>query len=476
MKKLVLSLALAFVSLCVLAQSNPIVMMVNGKAVTRAEFEYAYNKNGDSENVVEDVPLEKYVDMFINYKLKVAEAERLKMDTLSSYIKEFQTYRDMQLTPALVDSAFIDSVAREVYDNTIKSLDGHDLIRTAHILLQVKPKATDAERTAVKQRIDSIYNALKNGADFAELARQFSQDGAARNGGELPFVGPGQLVKEFEDEAYKLKVGQFSKPVETNFGYHIIKMLERKQLEPYEQVRGDIFGMLKQQGIEEASAQKKIEKLMAQRHCTREEVMESVLEQRIQDDPNLQYLVQEYHDGLLLYEVSKQEVWDKADADEAGQNAFYKAHKKDYAWKQPKFKGFVYHLSTNDKKVKKQTEKLLKPYIGTNDNGWRKELKKEVNKDSLVVTVQGPYLCEQGENAFVDEAVFGQPQTKPLPKYPFIGFVGKTQKQPKGIEDVKAAVVADYKKSLEDAWVEGLRQKYSFSVNEAVLKTVNNHD
>ena len=458
------------------AQTNPIIMTVNGKAVTRAEFEYAYNKNGDADNVVEEVPLEKYVDMFINYKLKVAEAESLKMDTMSSYVKEFQTYRDMQLTPALVDSVYIDSVAREVYANTVKSLDGHDLIRAAHILLIVKPRATDAERAAVKVRIDSIYNALKNGADFAELAKLYSQDGSARNGGELPWVGPGQLVKEFEDEAYKLQAGEFSAPVETNFGYHLIKMLERKQLEPYEEVRGDITGMLKQQGIEEASAQSKITKLMAERNCSREDVMQTVLEQRVNEDPSLQYLVQEYHDGLLLYEVSKQEVWDKADADEAGQAAYYKAHKKTYAWKQPKFKGFVYHMTRDDKKLRKKVEKLLKPYIGTKDNGWRKALKQEINKDSVVVTVQGPYLCEQGENAYVDEAVFGQPQTKPMLKYPYIGFAGKTQKQPKGIEDVKAAVVADYKKSLEDVWVEGLRQKYSFTVNEAVLKTVNNHE
>ena len=111
-----------------MAQSNdPVIMTVAGKPITRAEFEYSFRKNGSVEGAVEKKTVEEYVPMFINYKLKVAAAEAAHLDTLSSFRKEFLTYRDMQLTPYMVDSAYIDSVAHVVFDNTLKQTGGKDL-------------------------------------------------------------------------------------------------------------------------------------------------------------------------------------------------------------------------------------------------------------------------------------------------------------------------------------------------------------
>ena len=454
-------------------QTDPVLMTVNGKDVTRGEFEYAYNKNQGDDGAVEDVPLDKYVDMFINYKLKVAEAERQNLDTLTNYNEEFRTYRDMQLTPALVDEVYIDSVARSVYQRTVDMLDGRELLHPAHILMLVRQNDPENVRTAARQRIDSIYNALQAGADFATLASNLSQDpGSARQGGALPWIGPGNTIPEFETAAYKLQAGEMSPVVETAVGFHIIKMLERKPLEPFDSLSTQIVESLKRQNIEEASALAKIEKLIAETGKTREDIMLEAQAQLEKDDPSLHWLVQEYHDGLLLYEVCKRDVWDPADADTEGHAAWFKSHKKQYAWEKPHFKGFIYHTATNDKKLRKQVEKLLKEY-GNGD--WRAELKKTVNKDSVVVSVHGPFVAAQGENAYVDEAAFGQPQTRPMKKYPFIGKVGKIQKQPKVYTDVKQQVVEDYKRDCEDRWVEQLRQRFTFKVNEEVLKTVNNH-
>ena len=111
--------------------ADPVLMTINGKPVTKAEFEYSFHKNGNIEGAVEKKTVEEYVPMFINYKLKVAAAEKAGLDTLTSFKKEFHTYRDMQLTPYLVDQHFIDSIAQMVYDNTVKKLDGKDLIETA---------------------------------------------------------------------------------------------------------------------------------------------------------------------------------------------------------------------------------------------------------------------------------------------------------------------------------------------------------
>lgn len=475
MKKLFILLSLALGGIAVHAQkADPVLMTVNGKPVTRAEFEYAYNKNQGEEGAVEDVPLEKYVDMFINYKLKVAEAERLHMDTLTSYNEEFRTYRDMQLTPALTDSVYIDSVARDAYQRTVDMLAGRELLHPAHILVLSRQNATEAERTAARQRIDSIYNVLQAGADFAELATKFSQDpGSAHQGGQLPWIGPGNTIPEFENAAYKLQAGQTSEVVETAVGFHIIKMIERKPLEPFDSLRTQIYASLKRQNVEEASAQAKLQKLMAQTGKSREDILLETQAELEKTDPSLHWLVQEYHDGLLLYEVCKQQVWDPADADTKGHEAWFKSHKRQYKWDKPHFRGFVYHTATNDKKLRKQVEKLLKKYA---DGDWRGELKKTINKDSVVVSVHGPYIVAEGENAYVDEAVFGQPQTRPLKKFPFIGKVGKVLKQPKEYTDVKQQVIDDYKRDCEERWVEELRKRYSFSVNDDILRTVNNHD
>lgn len=474
MKKLLFLFSLLMGGMAAQAQqADPVLMTVNGKDVTRGEFEYAYNKNQGDDGAVEDVPLEKYVDMFINYKLKVAEAERQHLDTLTSYNEEFRTYRDMQLTPALVDEVYIDSVARSVYQRTVDMLDGRELLHPAHILMLVRQNDPENVRTAARQRIDSIYNALQAGADFATLAASHSQDpGSARQGGALPWIGPGNTIPEFETAAYKLQAGEMSPVVETAVGFHIIKMLERKPLEPYDSLSAQIVESLKRQNIEEASAQSKIEKLMAETGKTREDIMLEAQAKLEKDDPSLHWLVQEYHDGLLLYEVCKRDVWDPADANTEGHAAWFKNHKKQYAWDKPHFCGFVYHTATNDKKLRKQVEKLLKKYA---DGDWRGELKKTVNKDSVVVSVHGPFIAAQGENAYVDEAAFGQPQTRPMKKYPFIGKVGKIQKKPKTYTDVKQQVVEDYKRDCEERWVEQLRQRFTFKVNEEVLKTVNNH-
>lgn len=343
------------------AQNDPVIMTINGKPVTRAEFEYSYNKNGNIKDAVEHKTVEEYVPMFINYKLKVEEAKAARLDTLSSFQKEFQTYRDMQLTPYMVDQAFIDSVALAVYNRTAEQLRGQELIMPAHILVQLKQNEGETAKAKAKAKADSIHAALKAGADFSELAKKHSQDpGTASRGGQLPFIGPGATVKEFESAAYALKKGETSAPVLSPFGYHIIRMTDRKPLETYAELKPKIIEALKRQNIEEASAEQRIRKIVAasKGRLTREMVLDSVMNANISHNSDLRFLIQEYHDGLLLYEVSKREVWDVAAADTKGLEKHFKANKKKYAWKEPHFKGFVFH--TKNSKLNKKVAKLLK--------------------------------------------------------------------------------------------------------------------
>lgn len=476
MKKTLAALALAFVSLAASAQ-NPVLMTVNGKDVTRAEFEYAYNKNNNVEGAVEQKTIDEYVDMFINYKLKVAEAESLHLDTLKSFRDEFRTYRDMQLTPHLVDQAFIDSVAHSLYDRQLEAIGGKDLLDCSHILLVVKQSDPDELKQRVAQRADSIYDALLKGADFATLAGQLSQDpGSARNGGKLPTIYPGMTIPEFETEAYALSAGSISKPFLSPVGYHIVKMHERKQLESFETLYPVIIASLKRQNIEEASAQAKITKLMAQTGKSREDILLGVLDEQKILTPDLEYLVQEYHDGLLLYEVAKTRVWDAAAEDTNALQRTFKANKKKYAWTEPRYAGFI--ISAKTPEAAKKAQKLLKKGVPAGKE-LRTFLKETINKDSVIVMVSGPYLAKKGENSTIDRLAFGvsDREVKPLRKgYAYTTITGKLQKQPKTYSDVKAEVVNDLQQALENEWVAELRRKFKFSVNKEVLRTVNNHN
>jgi peptidyl-prolyl cis-trans isomerase SurA len=249
-------------------------------------------------------------------------------------------------------------------------------------------------------------------------------------------------------------------------------MLERKSLAPYDEMKAEIYDNLKRQGIEEISAEKKIQKMIAASNgvLTREMIMDSLIQANVAGNPELKYLIQEYYDGLLLYEVSKNQVWDKAAENEAGLEAWYKGNKAKYAWSEPRFKGFV--IYAKDKKSLKKAKKIVKK----NQNGdWKSLVKKEINKDKILVRVVGPLLCKQGENNRVDELVFGAKKTAVNKEYPKMTVVGEKLKQPKSYKDVKSLVLVDYQESLEKDWVKRLREQFSFEINESVLSTVNNH-
>lgn len=455
--------------------NDPVIMTVNGQPVLRSEFEYSYNKN-NSEGVIDKKSVEEYVDLFINYKLKVAAALDARYDTLTSYKKEFAQYRDQQVLPMLVTDADLETEARNIYNQTVERIGPDGLIKPAHILLRADQQAPQAEWDAAKVRIDSIYQALKAGADFAELATRLSQDpGSARQGGELPFVQHGQLVKEFEDAAFALQPGEMSGVVKSPYGYHIILMKERKMLEPFEEHHDAILRFMEQRNMREQIAQQKVQKMVdeSEGKLTRDQLMVQKAAELSKDDSDLRYLIQEYHDGLLLYEISNNLVWDKAAKDEAGLKDYFLKHKANYAWDEPRFKGIAYHVKdkADVKGVKNCVKKL--PF-----DQWAEALRTTFNADSVIrIRVEkGIFKC--GDNAFIDKVVFKKDTTfNSLKDYPIDAHYGKMLKKgPEDYTDVRGLVVADYQEQLEKEWVADLRRRYTFKVNDDVLKTVNNHE
>jgi len=348
MRRLLLLSVLCLVGLAAQAQADPVVMTVNGVPVTRSEFEYSYNKN-NGEGVIDRKTVEEYAELFVNYKLKVAAALDERLDTMASFREEFAMYRDQQVRPTIVTDEEVLAEARKAYDRTREAIGSKGLIRPAHIFFRLSTTATMQEQERVRQRADSVFRALQAGADFGALARQLSQDPrSAAHGGVLGWMQPGQTFVEFEEAAYALQPGQFSRPVLTPEGYHVILMKERKQLEPFSQLKDMIVRSFEQQGLREAIAEMKVNEAVERSggRMTSRQVMQARADSLAAVDPDMKYLIQEYHDGLLLYEISNREVWQRAEQDEVGLQAWFDAHRKDYAWSEPRYKGIAYHVKT----------------------------------------------------------------------------------------------------------------------------------
>ena len=476
MRKLTIALSLfaALLSQQSLAQSSdPVVMTVAGVDVPRSEFEYSFNKN-NGDGVAEKKTVKEYAELYANYKLKVQAALDAKLDTMTSFQQEYAMYRDQQVRPTIVTDAEILATAWKMYERTKKAIGPRGLVRPAHILLELSTQATTQEQEKARQRIDSAYRALQAGADFAELAKKISQDPvSSKDGGLLPWFGPGQTLKEFEDVAYSLQPGQMSSPFLSPIGYHIILMKERKQLEPFDSLKNDLLTVLERREMREDIISNKLRQMVKASNgtLTQDQILEKRSDSLAAADPEMKYLFQEYHDGLLLYEISSREVWEKATENEATLKAWFDAHRKDYTWSQPRYKGIAYHVK--DKKDVKAVKNCVKrlPF-----DQWAEALRTTFNPDSVIRIRVEKGLFKPGDNATVDRMVFKvSAEVKPLQDYPIDAVYGKKLKKTSDYTDVRAQVVEDYKNDLERRWVASLRKRYPVVIHEEVLKTVNKH-
>ena len=471
-KILFAALLLAATAVSAQTQDDPVVMTINGQPVLRSEFEYSYNKN-NADGVIDKKSVEEYVDLFVNYKMKVQAAKDAHLDTLKSFKDEFASYRDQQIRPAFIEDADLEAEAQRIYAETkhrIDSLGG--MVKPSHILIMVNQRATDEQQKAAKERIDSVYQALQNGADFALMAKKVSDDkGSARNGGELPWITKGQTLPDFEKVAFGLEPGQMSAPVLTQAGWHIIKMMEKGGFFPYDSVRTDILRFIDQRGLREAIVDRKLAELAEKENTTAEKLLEDKKNEMVAADSDLKYLIQEYHDGLLAFEIGNQKVWDKAAKDEAGLAAYFKKNKKKYAWEEPRFKGMAYHV-----KVKDDVKAVKKAVKGLPFDQWADKLRTTFNNDSVLRIRVEKGIFKKGDNALVDREIFKKDTTvKALDKFPIDAVYGKKLKSPENYQDVRGQVVVDYQEQLEKEWVADLRRRYAVKVDEEVLKTVNKH-
>ena len=467
-------IAFAFIATVnVMAQDNdPVIMNINGKDIKRSEFEYSYNKN-NSEGVIDKKDVHDYVQLYVDYKLKVEAAKDAGIDTLTNIRTELQGYREQIVYPNIENPLWVEDQAYKTYLNTAQHYGDTDLLTCQHILVLLKQDADEKTQQAAKQTIDSIYQCVLAGEDFGELAKKHSQDpGSAQNGGQLPKFGKGRMIPEFENAAYALEVGEISEPVKTAAGWHIIKMNERGKFEPYEFHHDAIVKFLnQQQGFRDAAAEAYIDSVANTEGVTKDVVFQRLFDEMTSKDDEAKNLAQEYYDGTLMFEASKTMVWDKAQNDKDGLNDYFKKNKKKYQWTEPHFRGVVVHAK--EPQYINQAKKMVK---GVDQAEWANKIVALNTTTEKVVRVEKLGVFKKGDNRFVDKHAFKTAdELKEYNEYPYSDIIGKMLKKPQSFEDVRGQVVADYQKEKENEWVNALRVKYPVKVNWDVVDTVNNH-
>ena len=208
------------------------LITIGDKEITVKEFMDTYEKNNVNTEVIDKKSVDEYLDLYIDFKLKVTEAENLKMDTAASFIKELSNYRQQLAKPYFSNDEITDELVKEAYERM-----QYD-INAAHILIKCDVNAVPSDTLAAYKKAMSIRERALKGEDFGDLAAELSDDPSARdmeeipgvrkaykgNRGELGYFTAFDMVYPFESGVYNTAEGGISMPVRSSFGYHIIKV------------------------------------------------------------------------------------------------------------------------------------------------------------------------------------------------------------------------------------------------------------
>jgi peptidyl-prolyl cis-trans isomerase SurA len=216
------------------AQDSRTLISIDGDDIAVDEFLYVFRKNNPQGDKLEKQSLEEYLGLFINFKLKVREAETLGMDTIQSFISELSGYRKQLAEPYFVNEAIMEELLTEAYER--KKYD----LRASHILIRVGPNAMPEDTLVAYQNAMNALKRIRNGEPFEKVAKEVSEDPSVRerenprggrkipgNDGDLGYFSVFDMVYPFESGAYNTPPGEVSDPVRSDFGYHIIKVTQR---------------------------------------------------------------------------------------------------------------------------------------------------------------------------------------------------------------------------------------------------------
>lgn len=206
------------------AQNKEVLFTIDNHPYYTDEFVRVYNKNLDLVKDDSQKDLDKYLELFLGYKLKVEKANKIGLQNSSSYQNELKSYRNQLSKNYINDSKVTNELVNEAYNRMTKE------IRASHILVLVDEGASPEDTLKAFNKIKDIKNRLNAGEDFVKVAQQFSEDPSVKeNNGDLGYFTAFRMVYPFENAAFNTNVGEVSKPFRTRFGYHLVKVVDKRE-------------------------------------------------------------------------------------------------------------------------------------------------------------------------------------------------------------------------------------------------------
>jgi len=640
MKLLVTTVLLCFT---ILAQAQvkdtDVLFTVDDDPVMASEFIRVYNKNLDLVQDESQKDIDAYLELFVNYQLKVKEARRLKLDEDTKYIREFKNYKKQLVKNYMSDNKVTDALVKEAYERTTND------VQASHILVRIDETETDtlavynqvlelrkrviaegyktvqkdvhngktifaedlgyfgafkmvypfetaAFSTPVGEvsmpfrtrfgyhivtvfdkrqslgtvttahimvsnqqndstvnpetRIRQIYKKIEQGEQFESLAKQFSDDkSSSSKGGRLaPFTGGQLSSKEFETMAFSLEnIGDISEPFKTDFGWHIVKLIDKKGIQPFEEVeqelrnkvKGDVRSKLinsamvkklktkydvteNKEGLAyfesiisdeyfkqawtiptdikaddilmtirdtKISYQEFADYLMANQRMYRNRKVAAkalinaqyeafseakVLKYREDnlefENQDFAFVLKEYRDGLLLFDLMEKEVWNTASKDSVGLENFYNTNKTNYVWKDRV--DAVILSSASKATIDKVNSELAK---GTSIE----DIKTKMNSEADLNVISTADVFEVGDQALPSNFEFKKGVSKIYQHNDAFHVIMVNEVMPAGnktIDEARGKVVSDYQNQIEENWVKDLNERFTVAIDKSVLKRV----
>jgi len=635
---------------------NKTLVTIGGEPVTVGEFMRIYNKNNTQTSLQEPSTIKDYLDLFINFKLKVREATDMKMDTNSAFIKELSGYREQLAKPYFIDESVNEALLKEAYERELKDVRashilvmvnenarpedtlaaynkikkiraeimagkdfgeaaaeysddpsardreeipgkqhfrkgnhgdlgyftvfnmvypfecaayntpvgevsqpirtkyGYHLVKVtdkrdalgvaqvAHLFVALPTSSTKEDSISKKEKIDNIYQKIKEGMPFEEAVAQYSEDkGSARNGGVLSPFTCNRVVPEFVLAVESLDTGEISKPVQTSYGYHIIKLISRETPGTFDQEKEKLTERLKKDDRSHKSEEAVLQRIKNENHlklynkaklALLSEIDTSVLngafkadtfstflkpvmkigdekftqydlaqyiekkqkkqnnidkdvyleqlfndfvndkclayaDKHLEDNyPDFKALMQEYHDGILLFNLTDEKVWTKAVKDTAGLEKFFNEHNDQYQWKE-RVDATIYQVR------KKEDLDKVKKLVEENESDG--DIARLLDEDSIHSVKIIPGKFEKGDNPVIDQVEWKAGNIVEIPSdvenlTSIVKIKEVLPPQPKEFNEARGIATADYQNYLEKEWVKKLKEKYPVQINQEVLQ------
>ena len=645
-----ISFSLLFLTLLPLTavSQDGVLLTIDNQPVLKSEFERIYHKNSNVQGY-DNKPVAEYLEMFINFKLKVLEAEKLGYDTLPSFVSELAGYKDQLSKPYLQDRKLIDQLVQEAYFRTlnevnashimvklppnaspadtlaayaaalkirkrllagesfekiaheesddpsskanegrlgwfsafamvypfenaayntkvgefsqpIKSKYGYHILRVngnrpalgeiklAHILIRSSLNDKQELFARAKEKIDECYKLLQNGSSFTDMVKLYSEDaGSSRSGGQMRWLRSGELPVKIEDIVFALTdSGSYAPPVQSDYGWHIFQLQGKRPIASFDRLKTQIeerimmdergkhaeesfiANIKKECGFVEypenvsvvaglmdsslysgnwdpVAADDLIEPVFTinSKEYSQKDLADHIVKtkrynkkdsytkivntkcdelirtalleyekgQLDEKYPAFMYLMEEYHDGILLFNIMDKSVWSKAVSDTAGLSTFYEQHANDYTWKE---RADVSIYTVKDPAYLKLTTKLGKKRA---KEKWppNEFIKMVCSNDTLKCVEVSDQKFERGEPVPSGGFNWAKGFTKTVQEGNAVKVIvvnALIPPMPKSFNEIQGQVTADYQNFLDKQWIETLRTKYPVVINPDVLQQV----